>query len=179
MLDRQEPWARLQENRRKAASYALDVLVWGPAPGESLEYRKRVEIRDALTAAGHHAAFSEQLVPADSPDVDPLDDELLQADAAHLIVVLYGSRGTQSEVDRLLVNSRFAEKALVFVAGEILALAMQSVSQGTWKKLSRIGHVVEYSSEELEACAVVGKACEFAETARRAAFVAELRTAAA
>lgn len=89
MLDRQEPWARLQENRRKAASYALDVLVWGPAPGESLEYRKRVEIRDALTAAGHHAAFSEQLVPEDSPDVDPLDDELLQADAAHLIVVLY------------------------------------------------------------------------------------------
>ena len=50
-----------------AVSYPLDVLVWGPGPGESPEYRKRVEIRDALKAAGRTAAFSEELMP---PDLD-------------------------------------------------------------------------------------------------------------
>ena len=104
MLDRREPWARLRESRSKPGSYPLDVLVGGPAPGDSPEYRKRVEIRDALKAAGHNAALSEELIRADQPDLDSLEDELLQADAANLIVVLYGNRGTQTEVDRLLIH---------------------------------------------------------------------------
>lgn len=178
MLDRRPAWAKLQESRLKAAAYALDVLVWGPAPGEGVEYRKRVEIRDALKSAGHEAAFSEELMPADQPDVDPLEDELLQADAAHLIVVLYGGRGTQTEVDRLLIYPRFAEKALVFLASDTLAVVLESVSQGTWKKLCKFGHVVEYSEQELEACSVVGKACQFAEGARRAAYANEVKAAA-
>ena len=46
----------------------IRAMCWfGAGPGESPEYRKRVEIRDALKAAGRTAAFSEELMP---PDLD-------------------------------------------------------------------------------------------------------------
>jgi hypothetical protein len=171
MTGRRRAWAKLEENRIRAAEFSLDILVWGPAQSDSLEYRKRVEIRDALREDGHNADFSEDLLPPDPPP-DPLQDELFQVDAANLVVVLYGSRGTQTEVDRLLSHSQFAEKALVFLTPETLAAALGSVSQATWKTLQKVGQVFEYTTAQLEACWVVGKACEEAQVLRRAAYAA-------
>ena len=99
MLDRQPSCARVRESRQVAGSYPLDVLVWGPAPGEGPEYRKRVEIRDALKAAGRTAAFGEELM---APDLDRGEREELVdwgdtvCDAAlcrHLAPELHVARG--------------------------------------------------------------------------------------
>jgi hypothetical protein len=167
--------ARLREHEAKAARIALTVLVWGPAPGDSLEYRKRCEIRDTLRAEGHDAAFSEDLLPKNRAVDDPLDEELLQADSADLIIVLYQSRGTQTEVDVLLGYPRFAEKALIFVSQETHAAAYKSVSGGHWKKLEKIAQIVEYTAEQLNACLVVGQAHDWAEKCRRAIYIAQVK----
>ena len=173
------PWARLKHNLAQAETFPLDILVWGPAPTESLEYRKRCEIRDALNAAGHNAAFSEDLMPAGEEVLDPLEEELLHADSAHLIVVLYEGRGVQSEVDTLLDKPRFAEKAVVLIHEEVYEKVKASVSKGTWSQLSRFATaVVQYTSEDLERCLVVQQANALAHQARRAAYIDTIRQAA-
>ena len=171
---RRAPFEKLGEHHRKQAQFPLDILVWGPAPGESIEYQKRCEIRDALRGAGHNAEFSEDLMPDDVED--PLDEELLQADSAHLIVVLYASRGVQTEVDTLLGYQQFALKALVFIDEDVRAKTALSVAKGIWTDLERLARkVVCYTQAELEACAIVGQACAIAEQLRRAAYLAEFR----
>ena len=172
-----EAWSRLNEHRRAAAKYPLDILVWGPGEGDGLEYKKRCELRDTLKQAGHNAAFSEELIPQDSPVGDPLDEELLQADAAHLIVVMYGSRGTQSETDTLLDDSRFASKALIFIHKDTFQRVQNSVAKGLWQKLRRHAEIIPYTTEELEACMVVKQAYEFADKARWTAYIGQVREA--
>src|SRR5688500_225765 len=95
-------WERLCTRRDAAKRHPLRILVWVPAKGGDLEFQKRLEIRDTLRRENHYAEFSEDLVPKDGSANDPFDEELLQADEADFIVVLYGSRGTQTEVDRIL-----------------------------------------------------------------------------
>jgi hypothetical protein len=171
-IDPRGPWRRLHEHQERAQAHSLAILVWGPAPGDSLEARKRAEIRDALITAGHEARFSEDFSEEESV-LDPLEEELLQADSADLIVVLYGERGVQSEVDTLLAVPDFASKAVIFIEQETYGRVLKSVSRGTWRKLQRLAtEIREYTPEELERCSVVGDACEIAHRARMAAYVA-------
>jgi hypothetical protein len=173
------PWVRLEQLHTRAVAFPLDILVWGPAESDSLEYRKRCEIRDSLNADGHHAAFSEDKMPPDSEAWDPLDAEFLQADTADLIIVLYGSRGTQSEVDTLLLDERFAAKAAIFIDASQHDLVKRSVSKGTWEKLARRSYgFVEFSPDELERSSVVAQAMGLAKKARIAAFVSHVKAAA-
>ena len=174
MTDR-TPWARLDEHNAKADRYPLDILVWGRGADDSIEYKKRCEIREALKKAGHSAAFSEDLIGPDRTVGDALDEELLQVDAADLVVVLYGSRGTQSEIDTLLDDPRFAEKAIIFIHVDIKPGAFKGVSGGRWEKLARRAQIVEYTTEQMNRCEVVGKAEEWATKARRAAYIRDLR----
>jgi hypothetical protein len=169
-----DPWERLERHNQAASRYPLAVLVWGPAPGDSIEYRKRCEIRDALNKAGHQARFSEDLIDSNRR-ADVLDEEFLQVEAADLVVVLYGSRGTQTEIDALLRHSEFAEKAIIFIHAELLPKALAGVAGDDWKKLQRRAQVIEYTTEELQQCAVVGEADHLVEKTRRAAYIAEIK----
>lgn len=171
----QKPWSKLDEHNDLADRFPLAVLVWGPAPGDSLEYRKRCEIRDSLNLDGHVAKFSEDLMPKDHEISDPLEEELLQADAANLIVVLYGSRGTQSEIDGLLKHTTIAEKALILIHNDILQKALHSVSGGLWKKLQKFTEIITYTQDEMEACNLVEQVHQWAQKARRAAYIAMVR----
>ena len=164
-------WRHYEQHRDGARSYSLAVLVWGPAPSNSIEYRKRCEIRDALKQDGHDAAFSEDLIGPDPISADPLDEELLQADAADLIVVLYGSRGTQTEIDVLLGYPRFADKSLIFIHDQMYENVRGSVAKGLWAKLGKYADVVKYTTEQMEACEVVARAHDKAELYRRAAYI--------
>lgn len=169
------PWDRVQKRYEEAATYPLAILVWGPAEDDSIEYRKRCEIREALRRDGHQASFSEELQPPDG-DWNPLDAELLQAEECDLIVVLYGSRGTQSEVDTLLTQRDFAWKAAIFIAAEQYPRVMSSASKGTWEDLGRRSQrIFQYTDAELEQCLVVTQAVELARKARIAAYVASVR----
>lgn len=169
-----DPWERLERHNEAASRFSLAVLVWGPAPGDSIEYRKRCEIRDSLNQAGHQARFSEELIDPDRR-ADVLDEEFLQVEAADLVVVLYGSRGTQTEIDALLGHAEFAEKAIIFIHAELLPKALGGVAGDTWKRLQRRAQVIEYTTEELQQCAVVGQTNELVEKTRRAAYIAEIK----
>jgi hypothetical protein len=170
------PWAPLNDLYQRAAQERLHILVWGPAPGDSVEARKRVELRDALIAAGHSAAFSEELVPADGPRLSPMKHELLQAKVADLIVVLYTSRGVQSEVDQLLQYPEFARKAVVLIATDVYENVFTTVASGVWEDLKKFAtEIIEYTPEQLERCEIVGKACETAELARYAVYIESQR----
>jgi hypothetical protein len=52
-----QSWARLAKSKRSAATYLFDILICGPAPSDTIEYRKRVEMRAELEVAGQNAAF--------------------------------------------------------------------------------------------------------------------------
>jgi hypothetical protein len=169
-----DPWERLERHNEAASRYPLAILVWGPAPGDSIEYRKRCEIRDALNQSGHQAKFSEDLVDS-SRSASVLDEEFLQVEAADLVVVLYGSRGTQTEIDTLLRRSDFAEKAIIFIHAELLPKALTGVAGDDWKKLQRRAQVIEYTTEQLQQCAVVGEANRLVERTRRAAYIADIK----
>jgi hypothetical protein len=175
-----QPWKRYKEHRRRAAQFPLDILVWGPSSADNtLEYRKRCEIRNSLRAAGHHADFSEELIPTTAADLDPLDEELLQADSANLIMVLYEGRGVQTEVDTLLDKPRFAGKAVIFIHVDVYAKVQKSVAWGSWQKLRQHGaSIIEYTTKQLERCLVVQQSCELAERARFAAYVDQVEEAA-
>jgi hypothetical protein len=166
---------RLHEHNAKADRYPLAILVWGSGANDSIEYRKRCEIREALTNAGHSAVFSEDLIDKSRAVDDALDEELLQVDAADLVVVLYGSRGTQSEIDVLLDDPRFAEKAIIFIHVDTKPGAFHGVSGARWEKLARRAQVIEYTTEQLNRCDVVGQATQLATKIRRAAYVRDLK----
>jgi hypothetical protein len=166
---------KMKEHRRRAAMEPLDILVWGPAKGDGIEHTKRCEIRDRLRKDGHHAYFSEDLILAVKITDNPSDDELLQVDSVHLVVVLYGSRGVQSEIEDLLRYPRFAEKAIVFLHEKTLAKILTTYSGEFWKKLQRRAEVITYNTAQFNACEVVGRARALAQDMRRAAYGAKIR----
>jgi hypothetical protein len=166
---------KLKEHQRRAAMEPLNILVWGPAKGDDIEHTKRREIRDVLGEDGHHVYFSEDLILATKITNNPSDDELLQVDSAHLVVVLYGSRGVQSEIEDLLRYPRLAEKAILFLHEKTLGKVLASYSGEFWKKLRRRAEVITYNTAQFNACKVVGRARALAQDIRRAVYVAKIR----
>ena len=112
-------WSVLQQHRHKAATYPLNVLIWGPSYDASREYRARLYLRQKLKALGHDAQFSEELCTEPNALDDPMKDEHLQAASAHVIVMIYGSRGTQTERDYILTERDLAGKAIILIEKQL------------------------------------------------------------
>lgn len=126
-------WEQIEEHRIKARQVYFDILVWGPSVEDGAGHKLRRAIRDHLTDKGHSAKFSEEFTNEGRPAPDPIVDEYFQVDAAHLVVVLYGSRGTQTEVDVLLESEDFARKSIILLSEEIYSRIMKSLSAYKWK----------------------------------------------
>lgn len=170
-----DKWIKLQRHRREAAKHPLAILVWGPSDDGTPEYRTRCEIRDRLLAAGHDARFSEELARHPAALRDPIDDETLQADSADLIVVLYGSRGTQTEHDVILSNPDIATKAIIAIEkAQEDVLVQKALASEAWKQTKRHARIITYERASLPGT-LVGTVCEIAQEVRQACYVRMLR----
>jgi len=149
--------------------------VWGPGNDGSVEYATRCAVRDELRRLGHDAQFSEDLAAEPSALRDPIDDETLQADAAHLIFVLYGARGTQTERDMILTLPGIAAKSVIFIEESLYEIVKTKSLAGTsWETANRASRIITYRSGDLPA-ALVSQASTIAHEFRVAYYVRALR----
>ncbi len=164
------PWEKYKQHRDRASQYPLDILVWGPGEGGGIEYDARLKIRDCLREAGHNADFSEDLIIAADALDDPIDDEILQADAADLIFMIYGSRGTQTEHDVILRNKRVATKAVIFVEDGMLSKIQTGLGAKSWEDTLKLAkYVITYKRKQLPRFLTLN-AYEIAQKVRRACY---------
>ena len=166
-------WAKLKEHRARAAAFSLDILVWGPSDDGSPEYMVRCKIRDELATRGHNACFSEELCDDDEALKNTLSEEYIQAESADAIIVVYGSRGTQTERDKFLDYSWIAHKAHVVVSKEVLSNVERSVSSSNWASMARIAKIIKYEGTE-ELTGKVNEVCDEIDELRKELYVKRL-----
>jgi len=171
---KKQMWWKLERHRQEAASYSLEILILGPCDDGSPEYKTRCKVRQQLRAWGHNAAFGEELHEQSDALPNPIDDLTLQAESAHLIVMFYYSRGTQTERDVLLSNRYFADKSIIFVEESMFAKITHSVSSKDWKLMSKAAEIITYSRPDLPKIAVK-KIRGRTEELRREAYARDLR----
>ena len=125
----------LNELRKEARANPLSVLVWGPGESDcDILFSERCVIKTLLTDNGHEAHFSEDLCRKQDAFPDPVEDEKAQAMKADAIIILYQSRGTQTEMDRIILpENRILKKTIVVVKSEVLRTIHDSISGYTWK----------------------------------------------
>jgi hypothetical protein len=108
---------RYRELREEVNKTPLVVLIWGPGPKGGELFKKRQQIRGRLRKRGDVAVFSEELDRACADfKASARARELLQAQAADFIAVIYGSPGAIAEVHdfgSFLVE--LGSKMLVFI----------------------------------------------------------------
>ena len=168
-------WTKLALHRQQAATHPLAILVWGPSDDGSSEYLCRCKIRDRLRAAGHDARFSEDLARHPTALRDPIDDETLQAESADVIIVLYGSRGTQTEHDVILANSEIASKAIIAIERRLKkTLVTRALASEAWRKTSKHARIIVYNEKQLPDL-VVDEIIAMTQEIRQAVYVRGLR----
>lgn len=150
----------LNEHRKLARNQPLDVLVWGAGKtGTDKElYQARCAVRKALEERKHSAYFSEKLCEHETSLNDPLHDETLQAHFTDVIVIVYGSRGTQTEIDIILSgNQKLIAKTIMVIEEKTLSDVLRSISGTHWENdiMPRAMKVIRYEqlplkSEKLE-----------------------------
>jgi hypothetical protein len=113
----------------------------------------RCKLREKLQELGHGAVFPEDLCDQD----DAWNDELLaeivmQAQEAHVIIMIYRSRGTQSERDifmnDILNNVGFAQKSIIFIEESMHAKLKKSVTGQDWERMGKVAEVQIYKTNE-------------------------------
>lgn len=134
---------RIEEVRKTVESIALTILVWGP--GESHElYPLRIEMINALRKANFDAETSENLV-GETDVWSDRSQEMMQALAADLIVILCVSPGAIAEMADFSNRREIARKMIVFLDEKHKA---GYVSSGPARDLSVVGHVHWYTSHD-------------------------------
>ena len=145
-------WEIIDIHRLSARKITFDILIWGPSEEHSYLYTLRKEIKDYCTNSGHSAKFSEELILEGNikSAPNPLTDEFFHADAANLIIVLYESRGTQTEYDRILKYNKFIGKSLIFVEIAMWEKISISLSGFEWTKNNRnLSIIGKFNSKEI------------------------------
>ncbi len=104
-----------------------------------------------------------------------MKDEHLQAEAAHVIVMIYGSRGTQTERDYILADRDLAGKAIILVEKRLHEkVKTQSLAGKNWEEMEHIAKIIVYrKSESLNA--VADRICNLTQQIRAALNVRDLR----
>jgi hypothetical protein len=143
-------WKLIDEHRKKARQIAFDILVWGPSTKDNAGYQTRLRIKEHLIKNGHSAKFSEELINEGkiSASPNPIVDEVFQADAADLIIALYGSRGTQTEVDIILEHEKFARKSVIALSEVTWNNIMNSLSAEKWRNFP--GKILRFPDDQYD-----------------------------
>ena len=143
-------WKQIDKHRKKAREIAFDILVWGPSQGTNSSYDLRIGIKKHFCQNGHSAKFSEDLINEGevmaAPDI--VVDEIFHADAANLIIVVYGSRGTQTELERILSIDRFARKSILVVNDLTWQTQMQTLTSFQLQNFP--GEILKVPDDEFE-----------------------------
>jgi hypothetical protein len=139
-------WSRLKERRREGECFPLRILILGPSDDASFERTLRCRVKEQLTKLGHGAVFPEDLCEQDGAWKDDiLSDIVMQAKEADCIIMIYKTRGTQSERDilmsGLLDNHQFAQKSIVFVGSTIYKQIKISLTGQDWERLGKVAEV--------------------------------------
>ncbi len=166
----------IDEHRRKARQIYFRVLVWGPSAQDNTGYKLRLAIRDHLALNGHSAKFSEELIKEGKvkPAPNPIHDETIHATVADLILVLYQSRGTQTEVDKILSDSDLARKAVVLIEETTWNRLMQSVSRFQWEKFR--GIILKFADDHFDNFNICGKLDEVIENLQFNEYIDRLKS---
>jgi hypothetical protein len=148
--------------------------VWGPSKASRYEYQIRVKLITHLRTLGHHAEMSEDLCSTPGALANPIHDERLQALDSNLVIVLYGSRGTQTEVDTILDDPTLARKAIIFIDARIRKAVGTSAAGKNWEALARCAQIVEYNPRHYPKC-LLQIVEDKTHALRQAAFIQDLR----
>ena len=127
-------WEAIDIHRKNARNIKFDILIWGPSRCDKPIYSIREFIKNYLNKTGHSAKFSEELILEGNHSAapDPIVDEFFHADAAQIIIVLYNSRGTQTEFDRILKHEELIRKTLFIIEKTTWNKLMKSLSKSQW-----------------------------------------------
>lgn len=145
-------WEIIDKHRLNARKISFDILIWGPSQEHSSLYVLRQEIKEYCLNSGHSAKFSEELILQGNykSAPNPLTDEFFHADAANLIIVLYESRGTQTEYDRILKYKKFLNKSLIFIESTMWEKISISISGFEWaKNNNNLSIIKNFNSKEI------------------------------
>lgn len=107
-------------------SVSLKILVFGPDPRQAVRHprskagkiaRKRIEIKDWLTAKGHTTDFPEDIYArASSRSISNISlQELAMMRRYDLIIVLVENPGSLTELGLIAGNTNLAQKSHIFV----------------------------------------------------------------
>ena len=146
-------WWTLEDRQKKAEKYPLKILIFGPNNGGSIESNTLCKLRDELRMLGHTAAFWEELCSRYDAQDEVVQEIILQALEAHLIVIIYCSSCLQSKhkvfMDELLSNRSLAAKSIVFVDESVYTSLEESLTLPNWEQISLITQVYPYSKSNL------------------------------
>ena len=145
-------WEIIDRHRLNARKISFDILIWGPSEENSSLYAVRKEIKEFCTKSGHSAKFSEELyIEGNCKSApNPITDEFFHADAANIIIVLYESRGTQTEYDRILKYKKFLNKSLIFMEASLWEKIRVSLSGREWaSNNNKLSILKKFNSEEI------------------------------
>lgn len=154
-MDNTEFIEALIKHRKLARIQPLDVLVWGAGEtGTDNElYQARCAVRKALEERKHRTYFSEELCEHETSLNASLHDETIQAHMIDAIVLVYGSRGTQTEIDRILSgDQKLIAKTIMVIEEKTLANVLCSISGTYWKSdvMPRAMKVIRYEQLPLK-----------------------------
>lgn len=171
-------WSTLEQRRKEGEKYPLRILILGPRDDGTIEYKTRCILREKLQELGHGAVFPEDLCKQDGAWGDELLGEIvMQAQEAHVIIMIYRSRGTQSERDILmsdiLNNFVIAQKSIVFVEDTMFTKLKESVTGQDWENMSKVAQVHTYQATE-QPEEIVNKVKAITQKLRRRVYVRNL-----
>lgn len=114
--------ARFAALQQQIPQTPFSVLLWGPGPGSLALYNKRVQIRDELRARGQAAFLSEEVAPASNDAILPRVQNLLQATAADLVVVMVATMADVGNASEFSADKVVQNKLLVFAPAAALVM---------------------------------------------------------
>jgi hypothetical protein len=145
----------------RATAVTISVLVWGPAvqnpSADQAKYaEKRQQIKDLLSAEGHRAYFSEDLVTPGSPHPVNLS-EVSQAEHMDAIIVIGSSFGAIGEIHEFALE--LGPKFLIWLP----AGAQESFTDVGARRMIEAagGRVVFFKADALLACALALASVDF------------------
>lgn len=89
--------------------------------------------------------------------------------------MFYKSRGTQTEIDKILDDPFIANKTYILIEEDILSSVHASVSSESWRKMARLAKVIKYKGRE-SLLKKINEICDEIDKLRRECYVKALRS---
>lgn len=146
-------WWPLEDRQKKAEKYPLRVLILAPNNPGNAEYEMGCRLREELLSLGHAAVFFEELLCPDDGSNEKLEEIMLQAFEAHLIVVVYAHRQAQgwytTLLNKILAHTQFMAKSIVIVEKSIYTQVDEMLTEPDWNRISKVAELHVYDKSEL------------------------------